>query len=118
MSLAELGNLIIGICIIIGGTAMGLRKAGLFNSEGKSRSKVGNGRRELASKESKREIAELSKGTDDSIKELWKDKQDVTMCDERYKGLKEDTKEIKDEQVYLKKLMVNVAIKVQAEIPR
>jgi len=108
MSIAEITNLILGALVVIGGVMVGLKRLGIFgNGNG---SKKGNGkgsRAELASKESKEEIDKL-----------WDEKQGKDTCDIKYDGLKEDIGDLKKNQDYLTRLMTNVAVKVQAEVPQ
>ena len=100
MDITELTNLTIGFLILIGGIAVGLKK--FIFGNGKK-----NGRATLTSVESKEEFDKL-----------WEEKQGKALCDQRYEELKDITEEVREEQKYVRKLMTNVAIKVQAEIPQ
>lgn len=106
MDFADLTNLTVGFLILLGGVAMGLRRF-VFGNGGNGKNGKTFRRCELASTESKKEIDRL-----------WDEKQGKEHCEILYDGLKEEMGELKAEQKYLTKLMTNVAIKVNAEVPR
>jgi len=101
MTTAEIVNFGIGALVVIGGGAMGIKRFLLPNSK-----KNGNSRTKLSSDESK-----------EAISELWDKKTDKEMCEVISNNLAEKLADVKVEQVYQRKLMINIARSVNAEVP-